>query len=309
MLGNQRLSVGPGPAAIANPYFARAYVGRTRKLRANRSAELQMKILRSRPKFGIVVDIVRNIGNGTAHAAHPVEADSALCDIFLNTVESEPKAVPVICGTTGHVERERIDRGICAEPDIASSRRKFQGLILVERNACPLVRSLDQSFRSDEEVFRENVGSLLGRAIVQERLSHKLTRRSHQAVGADHAEHAEQERHAAGAVVGVDETDLGNDRAEVRALRAVILVAEGHKVLRVLGRRLARVDLPSVHDEPATVIERVQVVLGAHELVTLAPRFVRRVSEEGGDGGLEIGEVAHDGVDSRFCFCKFKRES
>ena len=256
-----------------------------------------MKILGCGPKFRIVVDIVRNIGNGTAHAAHPVEANAALRDIFLNTVERQPEVVPVVCGTAGHIERKRIDWGICAEPNIASGNRKIQRLLFVERSVSPLVRRLDQTIRADKEVFGENVGGFLGRAIVQERLRHKLTRRGHQAVGADHAEHAEQERHAASAVVGVDERDLRDDRTEVRALCAVILVAQRDEVLRVLGRALAGINLPSIHNEPATAIEGVQVFLGAHELVTLAPRFVRSGGKEGGDGGLEIGEVAH-GVDS-----------
>ena len=160
-----------------------------------------------------------------------------------------------------------------------------------------MVRRLDQTIRAHKEVFGENVGGFLGRAIVQERLRHKLTRGSHQTVGANHAEHAEQERNATSAVVGVDKRNLGDDRAEIGALRAVILVAQRDEVLRVLGRALAGVNLPSIHNEPATAIEGVQVFLGAHELVTLAPRFVRGGGKEGGDGGLEIGEVAH-GVDS-----------
>lgn len=252
-----------------------------------------MKILGCGPKFRIVVDIVRNIGNGTAHATHPVEANAALRDIFLNTVERQPEAVPVICGTACHIERKRIDRRIRAESDIASGNRKIQRLLFVERDASPLVRRLDQTIRADKEVFGENVGGFLGRAIVQERLRHKLARGGHEPVGADHAEHTVKERHAARSVVGVDERDLRHYGAQVRTGRPVVLVTQRHEVLRVLGRRLARVHLTGVHDEPATAIEGIEVFLGAHELVTLAPRFVRGGGKEGGDGGLEIGEVAH----------------
>ena len=257
-----------------------------------------MKILGCGPKFRIVVDIVRNIGHCAAHATHPVEADSALRDIFLNTVESEPKVGSVICGTACHVERKRIDRRIRAESDIASGSRKLQRLLFVESNAGPLVRSLDETLRAHKEVFREDIGGFLGRAIVQERLRHKLARGGHEPVPADHAEHTIEERHAARSVVGVNERNLRHNGAQVRTGRAMVLVAQRDEVLRVLGRRLARVHLTGVHDEPATAIEGVQVFLGAHELVTLAPRFVRGGSKEGGDGGLEIGEVAHDGVDS-----------
>jgi len=257
-----------------------------------------VEIFRSRPKFGIILDIVRDVGHRARQPAHTVEADAALRDVLLHTVEREPEAVAVVGSAARKVERKRIDRRILTESDIAGNRSKLQRLRIVERNARPLVRSLDQAFRAHEEVFRQNVGGFLGRAIVKEGLRVEVASGGHESVPADHAEHTVKERHAASAIVAIDKRDLRHDSAKVRTGRAVVLVPQRDEMLRVLGRALAGINLPSIHNEPAASVERIEVFLGRNKLVAVAPRFVRGGGEERGDGGLEIGEVAHDGVDS-----------
>ena len=250
------------------------------------------------PQSGVDIHRLADIAQLARHPAHAVEANPALGDVFLEPIERQPQVVAHVLAAASGEKLGRIDRGIFAESDIASDDSKVDLLFARQLDIGPAVSRAQKVIDATEEPIGEDFRDLLCRLRMAEAEGRKHRGRSHQPILAQQAEHAQEALGQTRAVVAVQEHDLRDDRAEFGTACALVLVAQGHQVLRVLGRSLADLCLGSISDKPTVRVEGLQVFLGADELVTLGEVFRRSGSKEGGDGNLKVAVVGHHGVDS-----------
>ena len=248
------------------------------------------------PQSGVYIHRLADIAQLARHPAHAVEANPALRHVLLEPIERQPQVVAHVLAAASRQKFRRIDLRICAESDIASHNGKLDLLVMRQIDIGPAVSRAQKVIDATEEPVSEHFGDLLRALSVAETEGREHRGGSHQAILAQQAEHAQEALREAGAVVRVEEHDLRDDRTEFGTACALVLVAQGDKVLGMLGRTLADLCLGGISDCPAVRIEGLQVFLGADKLVTLGQMLGRSGSKEGGDAGGEI--VGHHGVDS-----------
>ena len=263
-----------------------------------RSPVGERKILCDLPQSGVDIHRLGDIAKLAGLSAHPVESDAALRDVFLQAIERQPQVIARIGCATGNEERHRIDRGILTEAKIAGRNGKLDLLVVRQLDARPVVGGFQKHIDLGKEAIGEDFRDILCRLRVPELERREERGRSHQPVAAHHAEEAADAANEARAVVRVEKVDLRDDRAKLGTDCAVVLVAQGDEVLRVLGRTLANPSLGRIGNEPATGIEGFQVFLGRNELVTVGHALAGGGGEEGRDSILKVAVVGVHVVDS-----------
>ncbi len=221
----------------------------------------------------------------SGRTTHALEPDAALRGVFLQSVEHAPQIIPGILRAASVEQGNRINRGILTEADVTGLGGEVDLLVEVQRDARPLVRRLDVRLDIREELVSEDRHGIPCAVVVQEREGLHLTRRDHQAIGAQEAKDPDDQLEAAAVVVRVDEVDAGRQTAKLprQGFAFVLLVRQRDHVLGELSlARLAGLHLLRVLHGPAVCSEGVQILLGRDELVP-----IRDVGS--GSGGVEDG--------------------
>ena len=273
-----------------------------------RSPVGERKIFCDLPQSGVDINRLGDISQLARHAAHPVIPNAALRDVLLQAVERQPQVVALIGCATRDKERHRIDRGSLTEAEIASRNGKLDLLVVRQLDSRPVVGGFQKHIDLGKEAIGEDIRDILRALRVPELERREHRSCSHEPVLAHQAEEAANTAHKARSVVRVEEVNLRDDATKLGTDRAVVLVAQRHQVLRMLGRSLANASLGRLGDEPASGIEGFQVFLGRNELVTVGHALARSCGEEGGDSILKVAVVGVHAVDSSKFLLRLKRK-
>ena len=265
--------------------------------------------LSSGPKASIDLDGCVDCSERTGRTTHTGEAQPALRGIFLQTVERQPKIVPVILLATGFQQGFRANRGILTEAKITGDRGKLHHLIILQVDTRPHFRISHGFLHVDEESIGQYVRHFLsGSRVMREGSRRYRTLRDHRTVGANEAEHAHDDLEPRTPIVRVQQVNTRDQSAQtLRGDGIEVFVQHGDHMLTMVAASLALLLCARLGDLPATGLESLDIFQGRNHLVPARNVFRRSRSVNCRGKGDRALCVLHVGS-YRVRFQGFKRE-